>query len=226
MTDMTLNLDPETLVAYVDKELTPEQAAAVEAALMHDAAARESVRLLRQSSAAAAHAFDGVLNEPLPGRLLLAAGVGAAETAARPRLAGPGRARRWAGWTLPLAASLAALALGLAGGYELRGPGAGGGYAQASATAADPLANAFESTLLTALDGGRDGDSFAYAGNAGAGDKGRIELGAQFTTGFGTDCREFRRIETRAGAESRGSGLACRGPDRSWSVMLLAGTGT
>ena len=224
---MTLNLDPETLVAYVDKELTPEQAAAVEAALMHDAAARESVRLLRQSSAAAAHAFDGVLNEPLPGRLLLAAGVGAAETAARPRLAGPGRARRRAGWTLPLAASLAALALGLAGGYELHGDGGlGSGYAQASAPAADPLANAFESTLLTALDGGRDGDSFAYAGNAGAGDKGRIELGAQFTTGFGTDCREFRRTETHSGVESRGSGLACRGADRSWSVMLLAGTGT
>ncbi len=232
MLEMTLNLDPETLVAYVDKELTPEQAEAVEAALMHDAAARESVRLLRQSAAAAAHAFDGVLNQSLPGRLLLAAGVGAAEPLARPALAGrrTGPVRRMAGWALPLAASLAALALGLAGGYELRGTGDGGnGYTQASAAAADPLADAFESTLLTALDHGRDGEGFAYAGDATGGkasDRGRIELGTQFTTGFGIDCREFRRTETRAGAESRSGGLACRGADRSWSVMLLPGTGT
>src|SRR5260221_288521 len=34
MNDLPLNLDPELLVAYVDKELTPAQMAAVEAALM------------------------------------------------------------------------------------------------------------------------------------------------------------------------------------------------
>ena len=62
MNDLPLNLDPELLVAYVDKELPPAQMAAVEAALMHNGAARETVRQLRLSAAAAAHAFDAALN--------------------------------------------------------------------------------------------------------------------------------------------------------------------
>ena len=83
MNDLPLNLDQETLVAYVDKELPPAQAAAVEAALMQNAVARETVRQLRLSGAAAAHAFDAVLNEPVPDRLLLAAGLGGAPRASR-----------------------------------------------------------------------------------------------------------------------------------------------
>src|SRR5215469_902680 len=112
MNDLPLNLDQETLVAYVDKELPPAQAAAVEAALMQNAAAREIVRQLRLSAAATAHAFDAVLNEPVPDRLLLAAGVGGALPTSRRQHWSMRRA-------LPLAAALAALAIGLAGGYEL-----------------------------------------------------------------------------------------------------------
>ena len=120
--DLPLNLDPELLVAYVDKELPPAQMAAVEAALMHNGAARETVRQLRLSAAAAAHAYDAALNE-LPDRLLLAAGAGAPTPVPQmkprrqmePRPPGT-RLRR----LLPLAATFAALAIGLAGGYELR----------------------------------------------------------------------------------------------------------
>jgi hypothetical protein len=42
MNDLPLNLDPELLVAYVDKELPPAQMGAVDAALMHNGAARET----------------------------------------------------------------------------------------------------------------------------------------------------------------------------------------
>ena len=112
MNDLPLNLDQETLVAYVDKELPPAQAAMVEVALMQNAAAREAVRQLRLSAAAAAHAYDAVLNEPVPDRLLLTAGIGGAPAA-------PRRSRWPMRRLLPLAASLAALAFGLAGGYEL-----------------------------------------------------------------------------------------------------------
>jgi surface antigen len=222
MNDLPLNLDQETLVAYVDKELPPTQAAAVEAALMQNAAARETVRQLRLSAAAVAHAYDAVLNEPVPDRLLLAAGAGAA--------ASPPRRRPWATrrGLLPLAAALAALAVGLAAGYGLRLMQAEQvqGYVPAAAVV-DPLTTAYESALLPALDEGAEGQAFTYAGpHAGAAaDHGIIRLGRRFTAGFGAECREFLRQETRGGDTQENAGLACRGPDRSWSVMLLPAKG-
>ncbi|HKF64076.1 MAG TPA: hypothetical protein VKB42_22065 [Dongiaceae bacterium] len=215
MNDLPLNLDQETLVAYVDKELPPAQAAAVEAALMQNAVARETVRQLRLSGAAAAHAFDGVLNEPVPDRLLLAAGVGGVPPASR-------RPRWPMRRLLPLAASLAALAIGLVGGYELRLIQADQveGYVPAAAVV-DPLNTAYESTLMPALDSGAEGQAFAYTGTAE--DHGSIKLGRRFTTGFGAECREFARHETRGSSTQENAGIACRGADQSWNVMLLPG---
>lgn len=213
MNDLPLNLDQETLVAYVDKELPPAQAAAVEAALMQNAAARETVRQLRLSAASVAHAYDAVLNEPVPDRLLLAAGAGSA---------GAPRRRQWPSMRrmLPLAATFAALAIGLAAGYGLRFMQGAQiqGYVPASAVV-DPMNTAYESALLPALDGGKEGQTFAYAGVAA--DKGTIRLGRHFTAGFGAECWEFMRSETRGGDTQENAGLACRGPDQSWSVMLL-----
>ena len=214
MNDLPLNLDQETLVAYVDKELPPAQAAAVEAALMQNAAARDTVRQLRLSAAAAAHAFDAVLNEPVPDRLLLAGLGGASPAARRPRW----QMRR----LLPLAASLAALALGLAGGYELHRIQADQveGYVPAAAVV-DPLNTAYESVLMPALESGAEGQAFAYTGAAT--DHGSIKLGRRFTTGFGAECREFTRREVRGGGTQDDAGIACRGADQSWNVMLLPG---
>ena len=215
MNDLPLNLDQETLVAYVDKELPPAQAAMVEAALMQNAAAREAVRQLRLSAAAAAHAYDAVLNEPVPDRLLLTAGIGGAPAASR-------RSRWPMRRLLPLAASLAALAIGLAGGYELRliQVDQVEGYVPAAAVV-DPLNTAYESTLMPALDSGAEGQAFAYTGTAG--DHGNIKLGRRFTTSFGAACREFSRRETRGGSTQDSAGIACRGADQSWNVMLLPG---
>ena len=230
MNDLLLNLDLELLVAYVDKELPSAQMAAVEAALMHNGAARETVRQLRLSAAAAAHAYDAALNE-LPDRLLLAAGAGEApqmkpRRQMEPRPPGT-RLRR----LLPLAATFAALAIGLAGGYELRARGVGvagpegvQGYAPAAAPPADLLAAAFESALLPALDDGAQGQALTYAGKAG--ERGRIELGRRIVTGFGAECREFTRSESRDGVASRAGGLACRSADGSWNVLLLPVAGS
>jgi hypothetical protein len=233
MNDLPLNLDPELLVGYVDKELPPAEMAAVEAALMHSGAARETVRQLRLSAAAAAHAYDAALNE-LPDRLLLAAGAGEAPPIPQrePRLhMAPRRRGAPLRQLLPLAATLAALAIGLAGGYELRargvgvaGPEGAQGYAPAAAPPTDLLAAAFESALLPALDDGAQGQALAYAGKAG--EQGRIELGRRFVTGFGAECREFTRSESRDGVASRAGGLACRSADGSWTVMLLPAMGS
>jgi len=231
--NLPLNLDPELLVAYAGKELPPAEMAAVEAALMHNGAGRETVRQLRLSAAAAAHAYDAALNE-LPDRLLLAAGAGEPPPARHmkphqqmePRHHSVALRR-----LLPLAATLAALAIGLAGGYELRalgvgvaGPERAEGYAPAAAPPTDLLAAAFESALLPALDDGAQGQALAYAGKAG--ERGRIELGGRFTTVFGDECREFTRSESRDGVASRAGGVACRGADRSWTVLLLPVAGS
>jgi len=131
MSENRIFLDHDLLVAYVDQELPPDRLAAVDAALIHDAEAWETVRLLRLSAKAAARAFAPVIDEPIPARLRAAAG-GTVESgnfgAPRPRMR--------AGWPMALAAGLAALAVGLGAGYSLRGivgGMAGGAYTPASA---------------------------------------------------------------------------------------------
>jgi len=217
MSENRIFLDHDLLVAYVDQELPPDRLAAVDAALIHDAEAWETVRLLRLSAKAAARAFAPVIDERIPARLRAAAG-GTVESgnfgAPRPRMR--------AGWPMALAAGLAALAVGLGAGYSLRGivgGMAGGAYTPASAVTADPLAARFESALLTALEKGVDGQSVSYERKDVG--QGRVQLGRAFTTGFGSDCREFRREETRASVLSRADGLACRRADKGWSVMIL-----
>lgn len=215
MSTKPMILDQDLLVAYADGELTPGRMAEVEAALVHDAEAWESVRLLRLSAQAAARAFAPVLTEPVPTRLLAAAG-------APDRLTSASSHDRRARWLMPLAASLAALAIGLAAGYSFREP-SGTAYTPAASATSDPLAARFESGLISVLDKGSPGGSFAYE-SEGLGE-GRVELGRAFTTGFGSECREFHREETRAGALRQDNGLACRGRNKSWSVMILPASG-
>jgi hypothetical protein len=209
MNDTSKRFSEETLLAFADGTLAGDQAKAVEAALARDPGLQETLRLLRLGSTAVAHAFDQTLDEPLPARLL--------ETARRPLPEGPER-RAGGRWIGVLAACLAALAIGLGTGYFLRaGPG---GYSPASEATLDPLSAHFQMTLLSALDSGKPGEAFDYAAE-GAG-KGKIELGDSFRTAFGSECREFRRLETRGTTESAEDGIACRGADQAWNMMMLS----
>ena len=208
-----ISLSPDILVAYVDGELPAEQMDMVEQTLGHDDAARETVRLLRLSADVAARAYAGVLDEPVPERLVTAArraGAKASEASRR---------RQQPAWLMPLAASLAALILGLAGGYVWRDSNTG--YVPAAASQADPLTASYEATLQGALDSGKSGQSFTYE-SQGLGD-GRITLGRDFDTEARMACREFRRQERRAAAASTDNGIACRAGDGSWTVMLVPG---
>lgn len=62
--------DFETLMAYADGELSPEQAQAVEARLAVDAEAREWVERMRQTRRELAAEMDALLTEPVPQRLI------------------------------------------------------------------------------------------------------------------------------------------------------------
>jgi anti-sigma factor RsiW len=202
-----IHLDHDQLVAYVDGELPAERAAAVEKALMHDSDAWETVRLLRLSANAATRAFAPVLEEAIPQRLIAAAGIGSARALPRNRARLPPA----------LAASLAALAIGLAGGYALRGES--GGYVAASLPTEDPLKARFEAALESLLDKGSEGASVAY--ESGAAGQGHVVLGHAFVTGAGRPCQEFHRAETRGTNHAEADGIACRAADQSWSVMIL-----
>ena len=214
MNEHRTKFSEEILLAFADGDLRGEEARAVEAALVEDQALEETVRLLRRSSSAVSHAFDHSLNEPVPHRLLaVARGVGSG-TGERPR-----RRPFAAAWVWGLAASLVAFAIGLGSGNLLYSPTRS--YSPASEAALDPLTARFEVTLLGALDTGAEGQLFPYASKDVG--EGAIEVGRSFATASGSQCREFRRQETRGKQQISDGGIACRGANRAWSMMILPG---
>jgi hypothetical protein len=206
------SIDRETLVAYVDNELPRESAAEVEKALAADPEAQEIVRLMRLSGEAAAHAFDQAFEEPPPAHLLVAL-----QGAAQMQRSSWNRRVSSFQWRLMLAACLASLAIGFAGGLLERSFDKG--YAPAAAKAEDPLATSFESALFSALGSGVAGRGYDYGSDAIG--HGRLTLGRDLATSFGSDCREFDRVEIRGSVQSHDGGLACQSPGGGWTVMTI-----
>ena len=164
--------EDELLMAYADGELDPERAAAVEARIAADQAARDKVHRFRETAALVRAAFARDLDEVVPPSME-AAIRRAADTAApsrilpfrpRPRVAGIAR------FALPLAASLA-LVVGLGGGWWI-GQGHG-----------DQLAAALET---------------APSGQAVSIADGAISPVSSFRDRDGRWCREFQRSGTEA----------------------------
>ncbi len=213
MSESRIALTPEILVAYVDRELPAEQAAAVEAALTHDGGARETVHKLRVSGELAKGSALGALNEPLPLRLVAAARGASKRRGARTSNTS---ARHW---LLPLAASIAALVIGVAAGYQFHNS-TSSGYVAATAANVDALDAIYEATLQGSLDSNAvEGMSFSYS-SPGLG-QGKITLGRQFSTMSNRNCREFSRVEARETDRLGGDGIACRAGDGSWSIMFF-----
>ena len=202
---MATRWDDTVLMAYVDGELDQDTAQAVEASLPGDAEAQATVALFRRSAQAAAAAFDGTLRQPVPPRLekaLQPAKV--VPFTARPR---PPLARLW----LPLAASLAGIAIGLGGGH------AWWGRAEAPvvhlAGAGDAAAERFGAALRGALEHGADGQIIPYA-------DGRITLLGPVDGRLRAPCRAFRH-EPAIGPAA--GGVACRGADGAWQTLTVTG---
>jgi hypothetical protein len=155
----------ETIMAYVDGELGPAEAAALEAEIARDADLARRVASHRALRAAAAGAFAGVLDEPVPDRLLAAAL--AEPEVARPRF---GLTRRLA---LP---AWAAMAASLVVGVML-GQGAAMLNRSLIATGAQGLEARGE--LASALDRNL------------AADPGAVRLGVSFRDTERSYCRSF-----------------------------------
>jgi anti-sigma factor RsiW len=113
----------ELLIAYLDGELDTETSNEVAAAIAGDPALAREAQMLAETSAALRVAFDDVLHEPVPERLLAAArGELGKDKVVRfpdPHKRAAGRAAvGWRRWTaLPIAASVASLIIGGGIGY-------------------------------------------------------------------------------------------------------------
>jgi anti-sigma factor RsiW len=139
----------EALIAYLDGELDAAASTEVAAAIARDPAFAREAQMLAETSAALRAAFDDVLHEPVPERLLAAARGELGEDKVV-RFPEPRRraiayvATSWRRWAaLPLAASVASLIIGGGLGYLVatQSPLASGPQPQDVATASNWLDN-------------------------------------------------------------------------------------
>lgn len=193
-------MDKDRLAAFVDGELTPDEAAAVAMHLADHPVDQAYVDDLFAANAALARAFAAPLHEPVPpairdailGKAETARPTGGTVVAFRPR-----RAMAAAG--LLLAASVAAAALWLPGLAP-----APGGVGLGPLAAADPLAGVLDRSVSGAVSALSDGREAMVL--------------ASFAMSDGRFCREFEVIDQAAARIDLG--IVCR----SGSVWTVEAT--
>lgn len=207
-------LTDEMLVAYVDGELSPEDSAEVERAWKADQKVREAVQVFRDSAEWSRRAFDDVLREPVPERLIRAASGEAyaqgAETATP--VAAPGRPRRARLVGLAMAASIA-LAIGIGGGYGL------------SSLVGPDQSGSDELMLVGTVDHGRTLhvalESTASGILTEIGDGADVMPLSTFVDRGGRYCREFQASLADPDGRRAAFGVACRRPTGFWQVEAV-----
>lgn len=168
----------QIIVAYVDGELDPQWVAELEAAMEADPILADRVARHMDLRIAAGGAFGAVLDEPVPERLLAAAGVEGPAKVVRPRFGGV------RGFGLPQWAAMAAcLVAGVVAGRLLMDTGP-----------VKPVDGGLEARgeLAAALDGQLSADP------------GPIRVGLTFRDNVGAYCRTFQMdAEALAGVACR-----------------------
>jgi len=199
-----MKLSDETLMEYADGELGRVERAAVEAAIASDPEVSARVMKLRAQRDALRSAFDDVLDEPVPERLIVAARTAPADrkVVALERL----RAKRvkaaltrwsWPQWTAMAVSLLVGLIVGrtmLAPDDALLVAAAGGGLVAHGALAA---------ALTEQLSGEPAHDP-------------SIDIGVSYRAKGGEYCRTFSTTRVW-----RSAGIACRDQD-AWGVRALS----
>ena len=207
-------LDDTTLVAFVDGELEPLAARAVEEALQRDPVAAARAQVLRESAALLRSAFGDDLNTPVPERLRVAV---APTPRWRPRWRSArepmARAPAW----MRIAATVALLLVGGSAGWagaELWGSHRGG-------SAADQAILAARGTLVQAtLESTKSGGS-----NVWRDPQGKAMLVVAPVRTFRDEeerfCREFRETVSRDGVRTLlRHGVACRNAGGQWETQF------
>jgi hypothetical protein len=210
---MTNRFDDELLMAFVDGELDPRQQAEVAAAAAADEDIARRIEHFRETRRLAKAAYAPDLDAPVPDALRdKIAGAVAAATAKKetsrviplPTRSAKGVAGVRAGWSLPLAASIAALAGALAGYWFTSGGLVGSGQQQ---LALGPVA---ESAIAEALSGTPSGSEYTTEQSS------RVQMIVSFRDGKGALCREFELIPQSAAPSL---GIACRNKE-AWQITF------
>jgi len=218
---MSTGLDEDTLVAYADGALDDDARRAVERALVTDAAARETLRALRDSAATLRAALDAVAAEPIP--LKAVQTIDAAFAARRndgASAGGSGRRGTGLSWPVAIAASVLALVVGLGGGQYLAGLRSDMQAAHLQALEAEDRV-AQQAALQDALERQLSGASVAWR-NANSGRQGAITPVRTFRNVAGQWCREYVASEGRDGDRVERRGIACRVGEGEWRTRLIA----
>ena len=216
-----MSIEESRVEAFVDGELTPDEAALVEAAMAGDPLLAARVNKARALKAALGAAFDGALEEAPPERLLAAARGETPSRSAQVISLAERRTKKEAKPGAPANARWGAIAAGLAilivgGGLFLARPsggGGGGGLIGARPNGALEARGALAVALQDQLASSPRGDA-------------PVRIGVSFQSHDGDYCRTFR---TRQGAPT--AGLACR-DEQGWQVRVAmadtapAATGT
>ena len=194
-----MTFSEETLMAYADNELDAQTRSAVEAAMASDPELARRVAQHKALRSKLRVAFDRVLDEPTPQRLVDAARGAPAvrrEGNVVPLRRKPPR-NLWSQW----AAVAASLVIGVIIGQVVlsRGPGAGPIIARDGKLIANGALASALTSQLTSENG-----------------QGPVHIGVSFEARSGTDCRTFILQASQALA-----GLACRDHD-DWHVRVLA----
>ncbi|MEQ8346455.1 MAG: RT0821/Lpp0805 family surface protein [Sneathiellaceae bacterium] len=201
------------LGAHLDGELTDADAAAVEAQLFADPAARALYRGLKADQAALSAELNAATNRPAPDLLAVIDRAFAARAAPR-----PAARRRW--W--PQAAAAAAIlvvALGGAGWWAEYRIGTAMHRLEARQ---ETVRGEIQAALSRALETQVSGATIAWAGD---GISGEVTPIRTYRSASGDWCREYLRSTRMQDREVSVRGLACRNAEGAWVTVKAAPDG-
>ena len=223
-----MTLDDNTLMAYVDGELDDQTNAAVEEALSTDERARDYVQHLMEVAQLSRNAFNDVIHEAVPERLLEAINTASAQqpnmqaanvhTMPEPKKTFHQHAQSW---SLPMAAAIAGLMIGSGGGF---------GVSQVSTNHATQQAayhhqldtQSAQAALGRALEVNVSGTALDWT-NPDTGTSGSVVPVRTYQDANGSYCREYQQnLANTASVDAQTTfGLACRADDGQWKTRFL-----
>lgn len=210
---MNARVDDETLVAYVDGQLGAHEIEAVEAALASDPEARETVRALREGTALLQAAFNDPMNESVPPRILETINQAADQASAQ------GRAPTVRVWHMALAASFAALVIGLGVSLYLTDQRVERQLAALEARLeADQRYR--EAALSKVLEKHVSGETVVWE-NPDSGSSGEITPVRTFKSSKGQWCREYAANAWLGEKQEFQRAIACREAGGLWKTRLV-----